>query len=192
MLKFLNSKKRNLSSKSKLSSKRKLTKKNKSHKTHRVNKSRVVDKYCGIYKKDINGKTNKDLYKDCKTNKYCRKYKCKNIDLKLIKKQTKKFGENYNNVLFEHIKEYCPPNLLFKDRKKCQNNALEKFYDKHNMKKLYDKKKECDYFICAKERRAFIKHLFRYNKVKLNVEQKKMINFKLEDEVDKEAIERGD
>ena len=64
--------------------------KTKTHKTHKLNKVKYnkrphnIDKYCGFYKTDINGKINKKLYNSCKINKYCRKYKCQDIDSKMI------------------------------------------------------------------------------------------------------------
>jgi len=72
-----------------------------------------VDKYCSIYKTDIDGKPNKNkkLYKTCKLSRYCRKYKCNNIDAKLTKAMAKQFGENYKDLLFNKIRDSCPLKL---------------------------------------------------------------------------------
>ena len=70
----------------KLKSIGKLTLKNKQH---NKDKLKTIKQYCDYYKKDITGKINKQLYKSCKINQYCRKYKCKKIDSKFRKAKRK-------------------------------------------------------------------------------------------------------
>ena len=86
--------------------------KSRSH-TKSKHKNHNVDKYCSIYKTDIDGKPNKNkkLYKTCKLSRYCRKYKCNNIDAKLTKAMAKQFGENYKDLLFNKIRDSCPLKL---------------------------------------------------------------------------------
>ena len=82
---------------SKSSSKSKLQSKSKS-KSHKENifktktkpsttqkKTTTVEAACNMYKKDLSGKETKVLYNSCKINKYCRKYKCNDIDEKIKK-----------------------------------------------------------------------------------------------------------
>ena len=87
------------SSKSSKSIKNKLDKKTK-NKNKKNKTKRIIDKYCSFYKTDINGKINKKLFLSCKLNKYCRKYKCKDIDYKMIKLKKKQIGLNYNTIIF--------------------------------------------------------------------------------------------
>ena len=159
------------SSKSKSKSKSKSSKstsKSKSNNTsikshHKKKYKRNIEKYCKYYKTDINGKINKPLYNSCKTNKYCRKYKCKNIDEKLIKGLTKKLGSNYNNLIVESLFNDCHMFDEKKERHKCENNALIKFYKTHDMNDIYDKVLECDNKTCSKEKKKFNTNLFNTN-----------------------------
>ena len=76
-----------------------------------IHKPHLIDKYCSIYKLDITGKPNKPLYNSCKANKYCRKYKCKNIDSIFTNEKLKILGSDYDNIILTSIKNACPLDL---------------------------------------------------------------------------------
>ena len=184
-----------------LKSKSKTTKTNHSKSKHSKNKKKthIIDKYCGYYKTDINGKINKNLYNSCKINKYCRKYKCQDIDYKMIKAKQKHIGFNYNKIIFDKIKESCNQNItdkvLFnkKKNKQCENNAIKNIFKDNNMEELYNKSKECDNIICAKEQTIFNQNLFRQKQIKLKKSQKNKLNkIDLTTKVDMDLIKRGD
>ena len=145
---------------------------------------------------------NKPLYKSCKINKYCRKYKCHNIDSKLLVAKQKNIGHNYNNIFFNALKTACPQNKvedeiadsnLKKQRKQCEKKALKKIYKDNKLDDLYKKGNECDNLICAKEQKIFNTNLFRQKQIKLKKQQLDIIdknNF--QNEVDKDLIISGD
>ena len=176
------------------------TKKNK--KTKHNKKQHIIDKFCGFYKKDINGKINKKLYNSCKINKYCRKYKCQDIDSKFIKGKQKNLGFNYNKTIFNTIKTACPENLFMsfeddnkfnKKQKQCERKAIKKIYKDNNLEDLYKKSVNCDNVICAKEQKIFNTNLFREKQIKLKKSQKKIIEANdFENEPDHDLIIRGD
>ena len=59
----------------------------------------TMKKYCNNYKNDYLGKQNKALYDSCKSNQYCRKTKCKDIDRKFDKiKNRYSFEGEFNNL----------------------------------------------------------------------------------------------
>lgn len=118
---------------------------------------------CNIYKKDISGKENKVLYKSCKINKYCRKYKCNDIDNKVKKILTNKFGETYPKLMFKYIKSEC---FGKKRNRKCENKAINKFYKENDLNELHDKINECNKKTCKKEKDIFYINLYRHNKQK--------------------------
>jgi hypothetical protein len=160
-----------------------------------------IDKYCRYYKTNINGKINKNLFNSCKINKYCRKYKCQDIDNKMIKAKQKHIGFNYNKIIFDKIKESCNQNITDEDKvlfnkkktKQCENNAIKKIYKDNNMEELYNKSKECDKIICAKEQKIFNQNLFRQKQIKLKKSQKnKLTKIDLTTDVDMDLIKRGD
>ena len=174
----------------------KLTKKSKlKHNKHK----NIIDKYCGYYKTDINGKINKNLYSSCKINKYCRKYKCQDIDNKMLKAKQKNIGFNYNKIIFDKIKESCNQNItdddkIFKKKsKQCANNAIKQIFKENNMEEIYNKSKECDKITCIKEQKIFNQNLFRQKQIKLKKSKKaKIIDNDVKNEVDLDLIERGD
>ncbi len=174
----------------------KLTKKSKlKHNKHK----NIIDKYCGYYKTDINGKINKNLYSSCKINKYCRKYKCQDIDNKMLKAKQKNIGFNYNKIIFDKIKESCNQNItdgdkIFKKKsKQCANNAIKQIFKENNMEEIYNKSKECDKITCIKEQKIFNQNLFRQKQIKLKKSQKaKITDNDVKNEVDLDLIERGD
>ena len=182
--------------------KSKNTKSNNTRKTKikKNKKQHIIDKYCGYYKTDINGKINKNLYNSCKINKYCRKYKCQDIDYKMIKAKQNNIGFNYNKIIFDKIKESCNQNridedkVLFKKKnKRCEINVIENIYKDNNLHELYNKSKECDKVICAKEQKIFNQNLFRQKQLKMKKSQTKKIKKNdLKNEVDMDLIERGD
>lgn len=180
-------------------------------------KNHNVDKYCSIYKTDIDGKPNKNkkLYKTCKLSRYCRKYKCNNIDAKLTKAMAKQFGENYKDLLFNKIRDSCPLKLHsnsnydddddglydgsrdgngsdsdMKNLRQCELKATRQFYKDNKMSDLYKKVVRCDNILCAKEHKLFNKNLFEYNKIMLKKKDKDIHNLK--NEVDMDLITRGD
>ena len=189
----------NYKSKSKSKSKSKLTSKSNINKTKHTKKTsnklenkRGIEKYCKFYKNDINGKLNKQLYRSCKINKYCRKYKCKNIDEKLISEQKKTLGQNYSTLVLGSLRSACPLIEEAKNRKKCESKALNKFYKENNMSELYNKVIECDKKTCSKEKQIFNTNLFRQRQLKLKKKQKEVIdedNFM--EEADIEMIEKN-
>ena len=177
------------------------TKKNKNTKKTRKNKVKkphTIDKFCGYYKYDINGNINKKLYNSCKINKYCRKYKCQNIDLKMLNAKQKKIGHNYNKIIFDKLKSACPQNITYdilfkKKKKKCEEKALEEIYKNNDMLDLYNKSKECDKVICSKEHNIFNLNLFKQKQIKLNKSQEAKIDeTELKNEVDMDLIKNGD
>lgn len=210
-----------------LKTKTKLTKHSKTKHSKTKNrknnkKPHNIDKYCKYYKNDINGKPNKNLYNSCKINKYCRKYKCQNIDVKLLQAKQKHIGQEYNKIIFNKIKSSCPENILEDDilknnkkQKNCINKATKQIYKEYNLDNIYKKSLECDNVICKKEQNIFNINLFRQKQIKLKKKSKKNIklnyksnyksnhksNYKLssksnnnnfENEVDHYLIERGD
>ena len=179
----------------------------KTHKTHKLNKVKYnkrphnIDKYCGFYKTDINGKINKKLYNSCKINKYCRKYKCQDIDSKMINIKKTKIGANYNKIIFDKILSSCPENLYSSDddkknkqkKQKCISKTIKQIYKDNNIEDLYKKSIECDKIICAKEQKIFNNNLFREKQLKLNKSQVKiLIDQDLPNEVDIDLIKNGD
>lgn len=130
------------------------------------NKPRTIKQCCDIYKKDITGKTNLPLFNSCKINKYCRKYKCKDIDNKFKKAQLKSLGNNYNTLLMSSLYNKCPLYMVDKTRKRCYNTTMKKFYKDNNLHEVYDKILECDNKTCVKEKRIFNTNLFRIRKNK--------------------------
>uniref|UniRef100_A0A6C0EXM3 Uncharacterized protein n=1 Tax=viral metagenome TaxID=1070528 RepID=A0A6C0EXM3_9ZZZZ len=101
-----------------------MTKKNKKHsKQHsgqhtkpktkkHILRPHIIDKYCGIYKTDITGKETKELYKSCRKVKYCRKYKCKNIDSKFTKRKLKKLGPEFDSLIIRSLNIACPEPII--------------------------------------------------------------------------------
>jgi len=136
-------------------------------------KPRSVESYCGtFYKKDILGKVNKDLYKSCKVNKYCRKNQCDKIDENMVKEQENKFGKKYNMFIQGYLRQHCPLTVTNKNRQLCEKKTLKKFYEKYDMGELYNKLVECDKITCAKEKKIFYTNLFRTKQIKLKKKQK--------------------
>jgi hypothetical protein len=152
------------------------------------NKPKTIKQYCDIYKKDIIGKTNLPLFNSCKINQYCRKYKCKGIDNKFKKIQSKTLGNNYNTLLMSSVYSKCPSTISDKNRKRCYNTAIKKFYKDNNLDEVYDKVIECDKKTCAKEKQIFYSNLFRTRKNQKQIKQKlpKLLN--IEDLPDNEMI----
>ena len=153
-----------------------------------------IEKYCSFYKHDITGKINKQLYRSCKINKYCRKYKCKNIDEKLINQQKKKLGPNYNTLVLGSLRSACPMTEEdnYKNRIKCETKALYKFYNENDMGDLYNKVIECDKKTCSKEKQIFNTNLFRQRQIKLKKSQKQLLDKDhFLEEVDNEMIEKN-
>jgi len=188
------------SAKSSKSIKNKLDKKTK-NKNKKNKTKRIIDKYCSFYKTDINGKINKKLFLSCKLNKYCRKYKCKDIDYKMIKLKKKQIGLNYNTIIFNSIKTSCPDNLFSSDdenknkkkKKACENKAIKKIYKDNNIGDIYKQSIDCDNLICSKEKKNFNNYLFQHKQFQLNKSQKNIIkDYNFENEVDKDLIEKGD
>jgi len=150
-------------------------------KSKKIVRPHIIDKYCGFYKNDINGKPNKKLYMSCKINKYCRKYKCHDIDYKMIKEKQKHIGSNYNKIIFDKIKSSCPQkqknlvNILQDEdekkiiikQKQCEKKALKQIYKDNNLEDIYKKSVECDNVICAKEQKIFNINLFRQKQTRL-------------------------
>ena len=176
------------------SSKKHSTKKHSSNKhSSKFKQVRGIEKYCKYFKNDINGKLNKNLYKSCKINKYCRKYKCNNIDIKFNNEQFKKLGPNFNILVLNSLRSECP--ITDEDntnRNKCESKALSKFYKQNNMSKIYNKVIECDKKTCSKEKQIFNTNLFRQRQLKLKKKQKEVIdedNFM--EEADIEMIEKN-
>ena len=160
----------------------------------KLNKKRNIETYCGFYKNDINGKLNKQLYRSCKINKYCRKYKCKNIDEKLIKEQKTKLGQNYSTLILGSLRSACPiyDDDNNKNRKKCESKALNKFYKENNMSELYNKVIECDKKTCSKEKQIFNTNLFRQRQIRLKKKQREIIDAdKFMEQEDREIIEKN-
>ena len=191
--------------KSKFTNNTTLSKKtNKSHKTKKSKikhkKQHIIDKYCGYYKTDINGKINKNLYNSCKKNKYCRKYRCQDIDYKMIKAKQKNIGFNYNKIIFDKIKESCNQNIIADDEtilkkknRKCESNTIKKIFKDNNMEELYNKSKECDKIICAKEQKIFNQNLFIHKQIRLKKSQiEKIKENDLINQVDMDLIKKGD
>ena len=145
--------------------------------SNKLKKKRTIEKYCSFYKNDITGKLNKQLYRSCKINKYCRKYKCKSIDEKMIKEQKKKLGQNYNTLILSSLRSACPitDEDNYKNRNKCETKALHKFYKANNMNELYNKVIECDKKTCAKEKQIFNTNLFRQRQIKLKKNKEKSL-----------------
>jgi hypothetical protein len=153
------------------------------------NKPKTIKQLCEFYKKDINNKINMPLYKSCKINQYCRKYKCNDIDKKFKNLQIKKLGTNYNTLLLSSLHNKCSSTLEdTKQRKKCYNSALLKFYKYHNLANDYAKVLECDKKTCAKEKKIFNNNLFLMHKKKQkNTKFLKLL--KIEDLPDNQMIE---
>jgi hypothetical protein len=161
---------------------KKLTKRKKS-----VKKPRTIKQFCEIYKKDITGKTNLPLFNSCKINQYCRKYKCKGIDKKFKNAQIKSLGNNYNTLLMSALYSNCPSTMMDKNRKRCYNTTMKKFYKENNLGDVYDKVLECNKKTCAKEKKIFYTNLFRIHKnKKIGRLPKPLV---IEDLPDKEMIE---
>ena len=196
--------KRKTKSKSKhTKSKHTKSKYTKSKHTKKSNK-RGIEKYCNFYKNDINGKINKQLYRSCKINKYCRKYKCKSIDDKMSKQQLNKLGHNYNKLVLDSLHSACPislednnnkdnkDNKNNKNRKKCESKALKKFYKENSMDEIYSKVVECDKKTCSKEKQIFNTNLFRQKQLKLKKKQRDIIDTEhFMEEADVEMIEKN-
>lgn len=163
--------------------------------TNKLKNKRTIEKYCSFYKNDITGKLNKQLYRSCKINKYCRKYKCKNIDEKIIKQQKKKLGQNYNTLILSSLRSACPITSNednYKNRNKCENKALHKFYKANNMNELYSKVIECDKKTCGKEKQIFNTNLFRQRQIRLKKKQREIIDAdKFMEKADQEMIEKN-
>ena len=183
--------------KSKYTKSKKTTKtKSKKNKKHHN-----IDKICNIYINDINGKPNKKLYNSCKINKYCRKYKCQDIDTKLLKAKQKYIGNNYNKIIFDKIKTLCPQNIIKQDdqtvikkQNKCTNKAIKQIFKDNHLEEIYKKSIECDNKTCTKEKKIFNINLFKQKQIKLKKSQLKQnsIVVDFENEVDHDLIERGD
>ena len=175
-------------------SKNRKTTKNKHTKSKKIKRPHVIDKICKVYKKDINGKLNKKLYNSCKINKYCRKYKCQDIDSKILKAKQKHFGNDYNKIIFDKIKLSCPQNILeddpklVKKQKHCVNKTIKNIYKDNNLEEIYKKSVECDNIICAKEKKIFNTNLFRQKQIKFKTSQIKKNTI----EVDQDLIINGD
>jgi hypothetical protein len=148
-----------------------LDKQQKQHKKKR----NLIDKQCSIYKTDLNGKNTFYLFSTCKTNKYCRKYKCKDIDNKIQKTLTRKLGLTHKNILLDNIRLNCSPNLSNQALKKCENKTISNFYKEHKMEPLYNKLLECDKTTCFKEKQAFNNELYRQRQLKLKKNQKDLL-----------------
>ena len=129
-------------------------------------KPRTIKQFCELYKKDITGKTNLPLFNSCKINQYCRKYKCKGIDNKFKNAQLKSLGNNYNTLLMSSLYSKCPSTMIDKNRKRCYNTTMKKFYRENNLGNVYDKVLECDKKTCSKEKKIFYTNLFRIHKNK--------------------------
>ena len=179
------------------------TNKKHTNKKHTNKKQHIIDKYCGFYKNDINGKPNKKLYNSCKINKYCRKYKCQDIDSKILKAKQKYIGHNYNKIIFDNIKSFCPVNnqsILDEDeikntkkQKQCEKKAIKQIYKDNNLEDIYKKSIECDNIICSKEQKIFNINLFRQKQIKLKKSQIKQIDdADFTNDPDHDLIERGD
>ena len=191
-------------SKSKLSKSKLLKSKLSKTKHIKIKRPHTIDKFCGYYKYDINGKINKNLYTSCKINKYCRKYKCQDIDLKMLNAKQNKIGHNYNKIIFDKLKSECPQNIteeddktIIKNKKKCEEKALKEIYKNNNMTEIYNKSKECDKIICSKEHNIFNLNLFRQKQIKLKKTKNKKQKTnngrsELENEVDIDLIKSGD
>jgi hypothetical protein len=163
--------------------KKKDNKKDNKKKARRI----TIKKYCDNYKHNYLGKQNKALYDACKTNQYCRKNKCKDIDKKFDKIKNNKLGNNGNILLTTSITSKCPIEMPNKSRKKCLNKATKIFYEENNMGDIYKQVLECDNKICAKERQIYLTNLFRANKTKKRILQPIQVN--LEDIPDQQMIE---
>ena len=171
------------------------TSRTKSHKKHHHS----IDKYCGFYKTDVNGKINKKLYNSCKTQKYCRKYKCDNIDLKMTKLKQSKIGVNYNKIIFDKLLTSCPDNLYSSDdeklnkkmKKKCISKTMKNLYKDIGLEALYKKANECDTKICEKEQTEFNKNLFITKQMNLNKSQVELLEQEKLD-VDADLVKNGD
>jgi hypothetical protein len=151
-------------------------------------KPKTIKQLCEIYRKDINGKVNMPLYNSCKINQYCRKYKCKNIDKKFKDAQIKKLGTNYNTLLLSSLHSKCPSTMVDKNRKRCYNSAMLKFYKDNNLENMYEKVLDCDKKTCAKEKAIFNTNLFRIRTKRNNkIRIPKQLN--IEELPDKEMIE---
>ena len=151
-------------------------------------KPKTIKQLCEVYKKDITGKVNTPLYNSCKINQYCRKYKCKNIDKKFKNSQIKALGINYNTLLLSSLHNKCPSTMPDKNRKRCYNSTMLKFYKDNNLLSGYEKVLECDKKTCAKEKEIFNTNLFRIrNKGKKQIRIHKPLN--IEELPDKEMIE---
>ena len=151
--------------------KKKDTKKNNKKDNKKKARRITIKKYCDNYKHNYFGKQNKALYDACKTNQYCRKTKCKDIDRKFDKIKNNKLGNNGNILLMTSITNKCPIEMPNKSRKKCLNKATARFYETNNMSDIYKQVLECDKTICAKERQIYLTNLFRVNKTKKRIRQ---------------------
>ena len=175
--------------------KSKHTKKSNTKLSNKLKNKRGIEKYCSFYKNDITGKLNKQLYSSCKINKYCRKYKCKSIDEKMIKEQKKKLGQNYNTLILSSLRSACPITTdedNYKNRIKCETKALHKFYKANNLNELYNKVIECDKKTCSKEKQIFNTNLFRQRQIRLKKKQKEIIDAdKYMKQADQEMIEKN-
>ena len=154
-------------SKSKTGSKTKKAK-SKSHK--------YIEKQCKIYKADLAGKPTKYLYSTCKAEKFCRKYKCKDIDRNIYKTLTNKLGANHRNIILNTVRTTCPVYLSDAARKKCQTKTVANFYKSNGMEEMYNSLIECDKKTCAKEKQAFYMALYRQKKLKLKKQEKALID----------------
>jgi hypothetical protein len=175
--------------------KTKHTKKSNTKLSNKLKNKKTIEKYCSFYKHDITGKLNKQLYRSCKINKYCRKYKCKSIDDKMIKEQKKKLGQNYNTLILSSLRAACPITTdeeNYKNRIKCETKSLHKFYKANNLNELYNKVIECDKKTCSKEKQIFNTNLFRQKQIRLKKKQREIIDAdKFMENADQEMIEKN-
>lgn len=137
-------------------------KKNKSFITKIKKTKRAI---CENFKKDIIGKPTPKLYKSCLVNSTCRKTKCKDVDKRIYSSRFKKFGMDYNKIVFEMIKN-CSNDLSTKSRKRCVNKILEKFHNDNNLGDIYKEYIECDKKLCNKEKEIFYTNLIRQKKIR--------------------------
>lgn len=163
------------------------TKKSKKARHARHARKITIKKYCSNYKHVALGKENKSLYEACKTNQYCRKTKCQNIDLKFETTRNNKLGPNSHLLLMNSTTSKCPIEMSNRSRKKCLNKAAKRFYEENDMADIYNRVLECDKKICSRERHIFLSNLFRANKTKKRVRIPALVN--LEDIPDQQMIE---
>lgn len=171
---------RDFKSKSYLQNESKKNKKSKTLKNKKTKKTKNINKICNEYGIDLNGTKNDKLYTSCKINKFCRKYKCKNIDKKFKKHTLKKIGNQYNNLLLTSIYNNCNyPTMvdkkLMSKYNKCKAKKTLEFYKNNNLDHHYKKILECD-TLCAKEKKIFLTNLFRFKNKRIKKEPQLNIN----------------